>query len=68
MGKFNSLHAREFACFLLSADFFRNKLFQKFLSGTPAECQTVWIQIKFRSDLSPNCLQRLSADNTSKQE
>ena len=27
-------------------------------------CQTVWIQI--RPDLGPNCLQRLSAKNTSK--
>ena len=29
------------------------------------ECQTVWILI--RPDLGPNCLKRLSADDTSKQ-
>ena len=41
-----------FACFLLSADFFLFSLinfFQKNLSGIPSECQTVWIQI--RSDV-----------------
>ena len=36
------------------------------LSGIPPECQTVWIQI-VRPDMGPNCLQRLSADNTSRQ-
>ena len=35
-----------FACFLSSADFFQNRLFQKILSGIPSECQTVWIQIR----------------------
>ena len=35
-----------FACYLSSADFSQNQLFQKFLSGTPSECQTVWIQIR----------------------
>ena len=33
--------------FLLSfADFFQNRRFQKILSGTLSECQTVWIQIR----------------------
>ena len=32
--------------FLSSADFFQNQLFRKILSGTPSECQTVWIQIR----------------------
>ena len=36
---------------------------EKILSGIPSECQTVWIQIS----LCPNCYQRLSADNTSRQ-
>ena len=31
---------------LSSADFFQNQLFQKILSGTLSECQTVWIQIR----------------------
>ena len=33
---------------LSSADFFQNKLFQNFLTGTPSdsECQTAWIQIR----------------------
>ena len=41
-----------FACwvifddFLSSADFFQNYLFQKILSGTLSECQTVWIQVR----------------------
>ena len=37
--------------------------FGKILSGIPFECQTFWIQIS----LGPNCFQRLSADNTSRQ-
>ena len=35
-----------FLCFLSSADFFQNKLFQKILSGTLSESQTGWIQIR----------------------
>ena len=31
---------------LTSADFFQNIFFQKILSGTLSECQTVWIQIR----------------------
>ena len=33
-----------FMLLLSSADFLQNKLFQKILSGTLTECQTVWIQ------------------------
>ena len=33
-----------FCCRLLT--FFQNLLFQKVLSGTLSQCQTVWIQIK----------------------
>ena len=57
--------------FLLSADFFQNQLFRKIISGIASESQTVWIQI--RPDffvgpyLHPNCLQRLPADDTSRQ-
>ena len=29
-----------------SVDFSQKQLVQKFLSGIPSECQTVWIQIK----------------------
>ena len=47
-----------------SADFFQTQLFQKILSGIPSECQTVWIQT--RRNLCPNCLLRLSVDNTSR--
>ena len=44
--RFNSLPPGKFSCFLSSADFFENQLFQKFLSGIPPECQIVWIQIR----------------------
>ena len=60
---------------LLSADiFFQNQsvccCFLKNLSGISVECQAVWIQIMpevfVGPDLGPNCLQKLSADDTSK--
>ena len=38
--------------------------FKKF-PGIPSECQTVWTLIK--PDLGPKCLQRLSAEDTSRQ-
>ena len=48
--------------------FFQNQLFRKNLSILPSECQTVWIQIRpdifVGPDLDPNCLQRLSEDDT----
>ena len=56
---------------LSSADiFFQNQFllfFLDFFSVISVECQAVWIQIMpFGSDLGLNCLQRLSADDTSK--
>ena len=43
----------------------------KILSGIAPKCQTVWIYIRLkiivRSDLDPNSLQRLSADDRSQQ-
>ena len=45
--------------------------FQNILSGIPSECQTGLIQIRphilVGPDLGPSCLQRLSADDTSRQ-
>ena len=42
-------------------------LFFLFFSVISVECQAVWIQIMpVGSDLGLNCLQRLSADDTSK--
>ena len=41
--------------------------FSIFFSVISVECQAVWIQIMpVGSDLDLNCLQRLSADDTSK--
>ena len=58
---------------LPSADiFFQNqfvccRFFLFFFPEISEECQAVWIQIMpVGSDLGPNCLQRLSADDTSK--
>ena len=58
---------------LPSADiFFKTSLFvfvvfsKKNLSGISVECQAFWIEIMpIGPDLGPNCLQRLSADDTS---
>ena len=55
---------------LSSATLFQNYPFQKILSGTLSECQTVWIQTRTDNvgpDLGPNCLQRLSADSKLKE-
>ena len=47
------------------------KLSLKILSGIAQKCQTVWIKVRLkkivRSDLDPNSLQRLSADDRSQQ-
>ena len=53
---------------LPSADiFFKISLFFSIFSEISEECQAVWIQIMpVGPDLGPNCLQRLSADDTSK--
>ena len=45
--------------------FFQNQLFRKVLSDIPSECQTTWVQ-NVGPDLDPNCLQKLSADNTTR--
>ena len=56
---------------LSSADiFFQNQFccccFSNFFLVISVECQAVWIQIMpVGSDLGLNCLQRLSADDTS---
>ena len=55
-----------FPFFLLSADFFLKSTFLKIISGIRSECKTVWIQIRPK-DMGPNCLQKLSVDNTSRQ-
>ena len=60
---FDSLPPESFPLFLSSADFFQNQLLQKIISGIRPECQKVWIQIK-PDVLGPNCLQKLSADET----
>ena len=58
---------------LSSADMFYKSVclllcFQKNLSGISVECQAVWIDIILVGpDFGPNCLQRLSADDTNKQ-
>ena len=61
------------AMVLTSADiFFQNQFFccfffDFFFSVISVECQAVWIQIMpVGFDLGLNCLQRLSADDTSK--
>ena len=59
-----------FSCVLLTADFFQNHLFKKFFQEYHQSVK----QFGSRSgptfvgpDLSPNCLQRLSAEDTCKQ-
>ena len=50
----------------LIAEFFSKLTFSKNLSEIILlKCQTVWLQI--RPDLSPYCLQRISADCTGRQ-
>ena len=55
--------------FLSPADFFQNQLFEE-KNQEYLQCQTVWILIRpdiyVEPDLGPNCLQRLSADDTSR--
>ena len=53
--------------FFFKISFFAVAVFFYFLSVISVECQAVWIQIMpVGSDLGLNCLQRLSADDTSK--
>ena len=47
--------------------FSKSFFFSEFFSEISVECQAVWIQIMpVGPDLGPNCLQRFSADDTSK--
>ena len=53
--------------FLLSADFFQNNIFKKILSGIPSGYHRFDLDQAQRfvgPDLGPNCLQKLSADDT----
>ena len=53
--------------FFFQDQFFVAVVFSIFFSEISVECQAVWIQIMpVESDLGLNCLQRLSADDTSK--
>ena len=59
------------ACFLSSADFFKINFFEKKNSGIPSERQTVWILVRPNISwtcLGPNCMQRLSTDDTTPKE
>ena len=50
-----------------SADFFQNQLFRKILSGMPSVLKSLdsdRARHFVRPDLGPNCLQKLSADDT----
>ena len=55
-----------FLCVLSSADFFQNHLFQKKYFRNTIRVSNSLIQ-PVEPDLGPNCLQMLSADDTSKQ-
>ena len=59
----NFLHAGKFFIFCRLLNIFKINFFKKF-SGTLSGCQMVCIQIiQIRTDLVPNCLESLSADN-----
>ena len=49
-----------FSCFLSSAVFFQNQLFQNILSGISSECQRDWIQIRPHILSSLICVQSVS--------
>ena len=58
-----------FTFFLSSADFFQNQLFRKILLGIPSVSNSLdpdQVRHVVGPDLGPNCLQRLSADDTSR--
>ena len=58
--------------FLSSADFLQDQLFRKILSGIQSRVsnslETDQAQLSVRPDLDPNCLQKLSADDTGDKE
>ena len=59
-------HIQLFSCWvILYALVIKINFFQKILLEIPPECQTVWIQI--RPDRGPNCSQRLSREDISRQ-
>ena len=68
---FNSLPIVKFYIFLSSADFFQNLIFQNFLSRIPCRVSNGLDPNQARQnvgpDLGPNCLQMLSAADTSRQ-
>ena len=56
------------SCFIVICwIFFRNQLFQKILSGIGYHQSVKQLGSRSGPDLDPNCLQRLSADDTSRQ-
>ena len=68
-GDINSLNLLVFHAFLSSADFFfKINFFEKILSGNTIRVSNSLHPDQARPsvgpDLGPNCLQRLSADNT----
>ena len=55
--------------FLSSADFFQNHFFEKILSGKPSVSNSLDPDQALHfvgPDLGPNCLQKLSEDDTSR--
>ena len=57
----NSLLLGNFACFLLSADFFSKNSVRIAIRGSNS-----LVEKNIRPDLGPNCSQKLSADDTSR--
>ena len=58
-----------FMVYLLCADFFQNQLFRKILRNTVRVSNSIdpdQVQHFVTTDLGPNCLQRLSAENSGK--
>ena len=69
-GDINSSILFCFSCFLLSADFFQNQLFRKILSGIPSVSNSLdpdQARQFVGPELGPNCLQKLSAEDISRQ-
>ena len=68
-GKLLSAYWVFFHAFLSSADFFSKLIFSKILSRIPSVPNSLdpdQARQNVGPDLGPNCLQRLSADNTSR--
>ena len=59
-----------FSCFLSSAHFFQNQLFEQLIQECHQSVNSLDLdqaRLFVGPDLGPNCLHRLSADDTSKQ-